>query len=229
MRLLIIGSMNGQFSTAGKIAIDRGAKLAHADSIEGAMRALRGGQGADLAMIDVELDVAELVACLVNERISLPVVACGVGTDANAAVKAIKAGAKEYIPLPPDPDLIAAVLAAVADDDEAMIYQDASMHEVVRLTDRVAASNASILITGASGTGKEVLARYLHSKSNRSTRPLVSVNCAETPVPDDDLEFGASIAAPSPGGGGHAAGLTLALFSTDRRAKYTMLSLGIGC
>ena len=186
MRLLIIGSMNGQFSTAGKIAMDRGAKLAHADSIEGAMRALRGGQGADLAMIDVELDVAELVASLVNERISLPVVACGVGTDANAAVKAIKAGAKEYIPLPPDPDMIAAVLAAVAADDEAMIYQDESMHEVVRLTDRVAASNASILITGASGTGKEVLARYLHSKSSRSTRPLVSVNCAA--IPDNLLE-----------------------------------------
>ncbi len=186
MRLLIIGSLRGQFSAAGKIAIDRGAKLSHAEDIESAMRALRGGQGADLAMIDVALDVAELVARLVNERISLPVVACGLGTDANAAVKAIKAGAKEYIPLPPDPDMIAAVLEAVAEDNDAMIFQDPCMHEVVRLTDRVAASNASILITGESGTGKEVLARYLISKSNRSARPFVSVNCAA--IPDNLLE-----------------------------------------
>ncbi len=186
MRLLIIGSLRGQFSAAGKIAIDRGAKLSHAEDIESAMRALRGGQGADLAMIDVALDVAELVARLVNERISLPVVACGLGTDANAAVKAIKAGAKEYIPLPPDPDMIAAVLEAVAEDNDAMIFQDPCMHEVVRLTDRVAASNASILITGESGTGKEVLARYLISKSNRSAQPFVSVNCAA--IPDNLLE-----------------------------------------
>jgi two-component system response regulator FlrC len=44
-------------------------------------------------------------------------VACGITTDARAAVAAIRAGAKEYIPLPPDPELIAAVLAAVADDE----------------------------------------------------------------------------------------------------------------
>ena len=47
----------------------------------------------------------------------MPVVACGIGTDAAAAVRAIRAGAKEYIPLPPDAELIAAVLAAVADDE----------------------------------------------------------------------------------------------------------------
>ncbi len=186
MRLLIIGSLQGQFAAAGKIAIEHGAKLAHADDIEGAMRALRGGQGADVAMIDVRLDVAELVGRLANERISLPVVACGVGTDADAAVKAIKAGAKEYVPLPPDPEMIAAVLAAVAVDDDAMIHQDANMAEVVRLAQQIAPSNASILITGESGTGKEVLARYLHSKSRRSAMPFVSVNCAA--IPDQLLE-----------------------------------------
>ena len=51
------------------------------------------------------------------ERICTPVVACGIGTDARRAVDAIRAGAKEYLPLPPDAELIAAVLAAVADDN----------------------------------------------------------------------------------------------------------------
>lgn len=186
MRLLIIGSLEGQFSTAGKIAIDRGAKVAHVQDIEQALNALRAGQGADLAMIDVALDVADLVHRLDAERISLPVVACGVGTDADAAVKAIKAGAKEYVPLPPDPDMIAAVLEAVADDSHALIFRDPKMADVVRLADQIAPSNASIMITGESGTGKEVLARYLHTKSKRSARPFVSLNCAA--IPDNLLE-----------------------------------------
>uniref|UniRef100_UPI0013D9C0AC sigma 54-interacting transcriptional regulator n=1 Tax=Stenotrophomonas maltophilia TaxID=40324 RepID=UPI0013D9C0AC len=74
--------------------------------------------------------------------------------------------AKEYIPLPPDPELIAAVLAAVASDARHLIYRDEAMARVVQLANQVAGSDASILITGESGTGKEVLARYVHTKSN---------------------------------------------------------------
>ena len=74
------------------------------------------GKGADLLMVDVALDIRDLVLRLEAERIHVPLVACGTQTDARAAVAAIHAGAKEYIPLPPDPEMIAAVLAAVADD-----------------------------------------------------------------------------------------------------------------
>src|SRR3989337_3473466 len=88
------------------------------------------------------------------ERFNLPVVACGVGTNAEIAVRAIKSGAKEYIPLPPDPELIAAVLAAVAEESASLIHRDPAMADVVRLADQVAPSAASILITGESGTGK---------------------------------------------------------------------------
>src|SRR5579883_1230432 len=102
MRLLILGPLEGYISTAGKIALSRGAKVAHVSDIEAALTALRGGQGADLVMMDVKLDIARFVASLRQERINVPVVACGIGTDADAAVRAIKAGAKEYIPLPPD-------------------------------------------------------------------------------------------------------------------------------
>jgi len=186
MRLLIIGSLNGQFGAASKIAMARGAKVAHAPDIEAALHSLRIGQGADLAMIDVGLDIKYLVDSLANERFSLPVVACGVGTDAKAAVAAIRAGAKEYLPLPPQPELIAAVLEAVAEENQSLIYRDPSMADLLKLADQVAASNASILITGESGTGKEVLARYLHGKSMRAQKPFVSVNCAA--IPDNLLE-----------------------------------------
>src|SRR5215467_3834935 len=150
MRLLIIGPLEGYISTAGKIALSRGAKVAHVDDIERALGALRGGQGADLVMMDVKLDIGRLVESLKQERINVPVVACGIGTDAAAAVKAIRAGAKEYIPLPPDAALIAAVLEAVAEESNAVIWRDPVMEKVLRLAEQVAPSDASLLLTGES-------------------------------------------------------------------------------
>src|SRR6195256_1069922 len=113
MRLLIVGTLKGQLTPATKIAMDRGAAVTHAESIEQALAVLRSGKGADLLMVDVAIDIRELVTQLDAEHIHVPIVACGSENNARAAVAAIHAGAKEYIPLPPDPELIAAVLAAV--------------------------------------------------------------------------------------------------------------------
>jgi two-component system, response regulator FlrC len=186
MRLLILGPLEGYISTAGKIAMARGATVAHADDIEHGLAALRSGQGADLLMMDVKLDIARMIESLKQERINVPLVACGIGADADAAVRAIKAGAKEYIPLPPDADLIAAVIEAVTQESHALLYRDPAMAEVVRLAEQVAPSEASVLITGESGTGKEVLARYIHRKSRRAKHNFISVNCAA--IPENLLE-----------------------------------------
>jgi DNA-binding NtrC family response regulator len=181
MRLLIVGTLKGQLTSATKIAMDKGASVTHAESNEQAMAVLRSGKGADLLMVDVALDIRDLVMRLEAEHIHVPIVACGVQTDARAAVAAIHAGAKEYIPLPPDPDMIAAVLAAVADDTREMVYRDDAMSHVVKLAQQIAPSDASVLVTGESGTGKEVLARYVHARSNRARGPFISVNCAAIP------------------------------------------------
>jgi DNA-binding NtrC family response regulator len=186
MRLLIVGPLEGYISTAGKIAMARGASVAHADTIEHGLNALRSGHGADLLMMDVKLDIARMIESLRQERINVPVVACGIGADADAAVRAIKAGAKEYIPLPPDAELIAAVLEAVAQESQAFLFRDPVMEEVVRLADQFAPSEASVLITGESGTGKEVMARYIHRKSRRASHNFISVNCAA--IPENLLE-----------------------------------------
>jgi two-component system, response regulator FlrC len=186
MRLLIVGSLNGQLTTATKLAMDKGASVTHASNIDQALNVLRSGRGADLLMVDVALDIRDLVLRLEAERIAVPIVACGVSNDARAAVAAIHAGAKEYIPLPPDPELIAAVLAAVSDDTRELIYRDETMAHVVKLAQQIAPSEASVLITGESGTGKEVLARYVHLRSNRSRASFISVNCAA--IPENLLE-----------------------------------------
>src|SRR6187399_1566376 len=186
MRLLIVGTLKGQLTTATKIAMENGASVTHAEAIEQAMAVLRGGKGADLLLVDVALDIRDLVMRLESERIYVPIVACGITTDARAAVAAIHAGAKEYIPLPPDPELIAAVLAAVADDTRDLIWKDDAMAKVIKLAQQIAGSDASVLITGESGTGKEVLARFVHGRSNRSKKPFITVNCAA--IPENLLE-----------------------------------------
>jgi DNA-binding NtrC family response regulator len=186
MRLLIVGTLDGHITVAGKIAMSRGAKVAHVNDVDQALHALRNGQGADLVMFDVALDIQRMIESLRTERINIPVVACGIGTSAETAVKAIKAGAKEYVPLPPDAELIAAVLAAVAEESSALIFSDPVMKAVLKIADQVAPSDASILITGESGTGKEVMARYIHAHSKRAAKPFISVNCAA--IPENLLE-----------------------------------------
>ena len=186
MRLLIVGGLSGQLSAAAKIAMNRGAKVAFCETAEAALAALRKGQGADLLMVDLRQDIKGLIRALNDERIATPVVACGVDQDADAAVAAIRAGAKEFIPLPPDADLIAAVLEAVAEENSDLIAADPAMKKVIALADQVAASEASILITGESGVGKEVIAKHLHAKSKRADKPLISINCAA--IPENLLE-----------------------------------------
>lgn len=186
MRVMMIGNLGGQLSVASKIAFDRGAKVTHFDQIEQALSALRAGRGADLIMADYNLDLSSLTSALDAERIAVPVVACGVEADATGAANAIRAGAREFIPLPPEPDMIAAVLEAVADDERPMIVSDPAMQRVIQLADQIAGSEASVLITGESGVGKEVMARYVHKQSRRASKPFISVNCAA--IPENLLE-----------------------------------------
>jgi len=187
MRLMIVGHLEGYISTAGKIALQRGAKVTHCEDIEEALGAMRTGKGADIIMVDIKQNIEKFIQSLEAERFSTPVVACGIGTDTPSAVKAIKAGAKEYVPLPPDADLIAAVLEAVtADDNKSMIASDPSMVRLLKMADQFAPSEATVFITGESGTGKEVMSRYIHDKSKRASGPFIAINCAA--IPENLLE-----------------------------------------
>jgi DNA-binding NtrC family response regulator len=181
-RLLIVGSLEGELGAAARVAIARGARLMHAEGAAAGLARLRG-DGADLALVDLRHDVAWLVGALAAERIACPVVACGRAQDADAAVRAIEAGAKDFLPLPPDADLIVAMLEAVGAEPaaEGPVAQDPAMLALLARAGQLARAEASLLITGESGTGKEVLARHIHARSRRARGPFVALNCAALP------------------------------------------------
>ncbi len=186
MRVLIIGSLAGELGQAARIAIARGAKLDQADDADTALAHLRADARVDLVLCDLAHDVGAVVRALAAERIAVPVVACGTTHDPEAALRAIRDGAREFLPLPPDPDLIAAILEAAAGETHALVVRDPAMTATVRRAEQVAKSEASVLISGESGTGKEILAHHLHRRSRRSAGPFVALNCAA--IPENLLE-----------------------------------------
>jgi DNA-binding NtrC family response regulator len=186
MRIMIVGALSGRLGEASLIARQAGAALEHADDVAAAIRALGRGAHVEMIFCDVTQPIGDLLIYIQGQRHDIFVVACGTTAQADAAVDAIKAGAREFLPLPPDPLLIAAILQEASHERHTPIARDPAMLAVLRRAEQVARTEASVLLTGASGTGKEVLARFIHKSSRRSEGPFIGVNCAA--IPDTMLE-----------------------------------------
>jgi DNA-binding NtrC family response regulator len=144
MKVMIIGEFAGQIGIAAKIAMARGAKVSHVETIDQGLTSLRAGQGADVLFVDVKLDIKALNQALQQERFVIPIIACGINTEPAMAAKAIHSGAKEYMPFPPDAELIVAILEAMSATQESFICSDPIMRRLLVVADRIAPSEANI-------------------------------------------------------------------------------------
>lgn len=176
VRMLIVSRPQGEVHMAAEIARAEGAEVLVTDTIDQALTELRIA-GADLALVDVSLDVASFIRKAKAERMELPVLGCGVDAPADRAVAAIRAGAKDYLPLPPQRDLIVAAITALVERPPLQIVgEDEALKRAISLSLSAAETAAPILIAGERGTGKAVLARAVHGASRRAGR-FVTVEC----------------------------------------------------
>lgn len=133
---------------------------------------------------------------LVKERHpEIPVIIMTAHSDLDSAVAAFQGGAFEYLPKPFDINYALELVQRALDESRSqqpipiipsesvpdILGQAPAMQEVFRAIGRLSQSNATVLITGESGSGKELVARALHRHSNRSHKPFIAINTAAIP------------------------------------------------
>ena len=154
----------------------------------------------DLIFSDIkmpEMDGLELLSALTEKGIDAPIVMISGHGNIETAVESIKKGAFDFIEKPIDLNRLLVTVRNALDKSELvvetkalkkkiarkhqMIGQSLAIERVRQMIERVAPTDARVLITGENGTGKEVVARLLYEQSNRVSAPFVEVNCAAIP------------------------------------------------
>ena len=183
----------------------KGFVVRSSSSVSDAKRRL-GEEAFDLVISDLRLpdsDGIDLLKWLKNTHPSLPLIMMTSYAEIQTAVQAMKLGAADYIAKPLNPDeLLGTIKELVHVEEKAPTRVTVSsapdlyiegqsqaarqLYEHVRL---VAPTDMSVLVTGASGTGKEYIARRIHEQSNRSKAPFVAVDCGAIPKELSASEF----------------------------------------
>lgn len=141
----------------------------------------------NLVISDVQMDGIDghqLLEAVKKVRPDLPFVLVTAYGSIEQAVNAIQNGAADYLVKPFEAEVLVEVasrFASVPRNDSGLLAEDERTLEVLRLAERVADSDATVMITGESGTGKEVFARHIHQHSGRRDGPFIAINCAAIP------------------------------------------------
>jgi DNA-binding NtrC family response regulator len=172
---------------------------------EALARVSNGDDDVDVILTDYQMDGVsgtELCARVADTGCAIPVIVMTSFGSLDGAIAAMRAHAFDYITKPFEPDDLAAVLdrgvreRAIREEMrrlrdgvdgnasfEEMVGESPEMIRAFELIDRVANSEATVLVTGESGTGKELAAKAIHARSARAQGPFVAINCAAMPEP----------------------------------------------
>lgn len=154
----------------------------------------------DVVLCDIKmpkLDGIEFLEKAKAHNGDVPIIMISGHGNIDTAVEAVKKGAYDYISKPPDLNRLLITLRNAIDRTHLtaetkvlkrkvnktieMVGESAAIHKIKHTIDKVAPTDARVLITGENGVGKELVARWIHEKSNRNNGPLVEVNCAAIP------------------------------------------------
>ena len=199
-RVLVIDDEASMRYTLEAVLGDAGHQITVADGGAAGIEAFEDG-GADVVITDLampEVDGMTVLATLRAQDPTVPVMMLTAHGSERVAVAAMKAGAFDYIPKPFDPDEIVLSVSRAADTrrlrlENARLRTEASLgrpivaespalRRVLDLVTRVAPKDVTVLLTGESGVGKDVLAATLHAHSKRADKPLVRFNAAAIPA-----------------------------------------------
>lgn len=184
MRVQIVGGLAARLAAGAHATLGPAVEVDYAAEPRAAVAATSRAKPADLYFLEAGADLDEAIRQLRAARVAAPVIACGYNP--SAADAALRAGAAAFLTPQSDAAAIAeAVECALGGEPEIIAVEPVSV-EVLALADRIAKSDATVLITGESGVGKEVIAQRIHRQSTRGRRAMVSVNCAA--IPDNLLE-----------------------------------------
>ena len=169
-----------------------GYSVIEADSAETALLLMKQ-KVVDLVVSDVQmggLSGLDLLKSVKKLYPNMPFLLMTAYATIDHAVEAMKYGAIDYMAKPFAPEVLLNMVGRYAPvkqvEKHSPVVADAKSVELLKLAAKVAASDASVMITGPSGAGKEVMARYIHDNSSRSENEFIAINCAA--IPDNMLE-----------------------------------------
>ena len=198
MKILIIDDERSIRNSLKEILVDEGY------DVDAAENGAQGCQMVDKEKYDVifcdikmpEMDGIEVLDRLIGMGVDSAIVMISGHGDINTAVDCIKKGAFDFIEKPLDLNRILITIKNATEKvtlvketktlkkkvyGQEMIGKSAAIENIKDMIDKVAPTDARVLIIGSNGTGKELVARNLHQKSRRSAMPYVEVNCAAIP------------------------------------------------
>lgn len=197
--ILIIDDERAIRNVLKDILSNEGFKVEEAADGEEGLKKFQAGSF-DVVLCDIKmpkLDGIEFLQKVMEAGTDTPVIMISGHGNIETAVDAVKKGAFDYISKPPDLNRLLITIRNAMDKTtlvqetkvlkrkvskvQEIIGESEAILRIKETIDKVAPTDARVLVTGGNGSGKELVARWLHEKSNRSTGPLVEVNCAAIP------------------------------------------------